>query len=59
MPFRAVRCTLPLLAYRHELMEGFYPLCPLLLLCKSDTRNSRTFTIEIGIRDSEHLRLGF
>jgi len=53
MPFRDVRGTLPLLAYRHKLMEGFFPLCSLLLSPKSDTKNSCTFTIEMLLRGFE------
>jgi hypothetical protein len=53
MPFRDVRGTLPLLAYRHKLMGGFFPLCSLLLSPKSDTKNSCTFTIEMLLRGFE------
>jgi hypothetical protein len=59
MPFREVRGTLPLLAYRHELMKGFFLTCSLLLSSKSDTKNSCTLAIEIGLRGSEHSPLGF
>jgi len=59
MPYRDVRGILPLLAYRHELMEGFFPLCFLLLSPKYDTKNSRTFTIEMGLRGFERSHLRF
>jgi len=58
MPFRDVRGTLPLLAYRHELMEVFFPLCSLFLSPKSDNKDSCTFIFETGLRGFElsHLR---